>query len=68
MKRIKAYKVEYFGGPLNGAERHYKDLSVAIRVAKSYVTRCRIYPDNVGFWIWEVYDDYTKRRIMSESD
>ena len=66
MKRIKAYKLEYFGGPLNGAIRYYQNLSVAIRVAKSYVTRCRVYPDDVGYWIYEVYEDYTTKRIISE--
>ena len=65
MKQIKAYKVEYFGGPLNGATRFYNNLSTAMRVAKSYVTRCRIYPDDVGFWISELYDDYTTKRIVS---
>lgn len=65
MKRIKSYKVELFGGPLNGAIRFYDDLSTANRMAKSYVTRCRDLPDDVGFWISELYDDYTTKRIVS---
>lgn len=66
MKQVKAYKVEYFDGPLNGAVRYYKDFSVAKRVARSYVTRCRFYPESVGFWISEMYDDYTTKVVLSE--
>jgi len=35
-------------------------------VARSYVTRNRDYPENVGFWISEVYEDFTTKRIISE--
>ena len=65
MKAILAYKLEYFGGPLNGAVRYYKDLSIAVRVAKSYVTRNRDYPEQIGYYISELYTDYTTKIIIS---
>lgn len=64
MKTIIAYKVEYFDGPLNGAIRYYKSLPTALRVAKSYVTRNRDYPERIGFWISEMYNDYTTKLIV----
>ena len=64
MKKVKTYKVELFGGPMNGAIRYYDSLSTAKRVARSYVTRNRDYPENVGFWISEVYEDSTTKRII----
>lgn len=66
MKKVKTYKVELFDGPMNGAIRYYDSLSTAKRVARSYVTRNRDYPENVGFWISEVYEDFTTRCIISE--
>jgi len=65
MKPVIAYKVEFYDGPLNGGIRFYKSLSTARRVAKSYVTRNRDYPENVGYDIFEMYSDYTTRRIES---
>ena len=65
MKKVKAYKVEYFDGPFNGAIRYYDKLSTALRVAKSYVTRNRDYPERIGFWISELYEDYTTKLIIS---
>lgn len=68
MKKVKTYKVELFDGPMNGAIRYYDSLSTAKRVARSYVTKNRglgIF-EHVGFWISEVYEDFTTKRIISE--
>ena len=66
MKIVKCYKVELFDGPMNGAIRYYDSLATAKRVARSYVTRNRDYPGNVGFWISVVYEDFTTKLIISE--
>ena len=66
MKKVKTYKVELYDGPMNGAIRYYDSLATAKRVARSYVTRNRDYPENVGFWISEVYEDFTQKVIISE--
>lgn len=65
MKKVKTYKVEFWDGPLNGAVRYYDKLPTAKRVASSYVTKNRDYPERVGYMIYEVYEDYTTKCIIS---
>jgi len=39
MTRGKNYKIEMFGGDLNGAQRYYSTLPIATREAKRYIKR-----------------------------
>ena len=61
MASIIKYKLELFGGPKDMAIRYYNSLSIALRVANSYMTRNRDYPEQIGYEIHEVYNDHTTR-------
>lgn len=50
------FEIEIEGGPLNGARRHYKKESTAIREAKKHLTYCEKtgVPETVWVDVFEV--------------